>query len=295
MVFQEAFEWHIAVYLFLAGIGGGAIISAAIADLYDREKYLPYIKAASLVGMPMVAIGTVLLVVDLGQGLYKPWMLVYLFLNPTSAITWGTAILTLFIFASTAYAANNFQYISFSGGNGFRFLLIFLGIGTAGYTAVLLGVLKAIPFWHQTALPILFIISATSTGISASVLAKKFFLKEQCNLGGIERSHFVLLVLEVVLIAGMLLVALQGVPEMVFSVKALVVGKYSVQFWLFLIGVGLLAPVTMCALHEAGRMKMTASRLVTVEMMVLFGGFYLRYLIVHAGVYTEKFADYMLR
>jgi len=70
MFFQEAFEWKIAVYLFLAGTGAGAIVSGAVSDIHEREKYISYIKAASLIGMPLVAFGTLFLLIDLGQGLW---------------------------------------------------------------------------------------------------------------------------------------------------------------------------------------------------------------------------------
>lgn len=295
MVFQEAFEWHIALYLFLAGVGAGAIVSAAIADLYAREKYESYIKAASILGMPLVSLGVVFLVLDLGQGLWKPWLLVYLFVNPTSAIMWGTLILTLFIGLATLYAAYNFGYIKFGGSALTKFSLIILGLCTAGYTAVLLGVLKAIPFWHQTALPILFIISATSTGISAAVIVRELFLEKTGDISTMETSHFYLLMLEFILLIGMLFIAFQGVPEMVYSAKALIVGQYSFEFWAFLMVLGLIIPLFLYGLQEAKKFHLSGKKLVVVELLVLMGGFYLRYLIVHAGVYTEKFVSIFVR
>lgn len=57
MIHQEAFEWYIAVYLFLAGVGAGSVVVAALADMYNREKYISYIKAASIIGMPLVSLG----------------------------------------------------------------------------------------------------------------------------------------------------------------------------------------------------------------------------------------------
>ena len=291
MIFQEAFEWHIAVYLFLAGVGAGAIVTASLADLYNREKYIAYIKAASIIGMPLVAIGTFFLVIDLGQGLYKPWLLIFLFANPTSAIMWGTLILTLFIIVSALYAAYNFGYLKFGGGKVVTISLIILGICTAGYTAVLLGVLKAIPFWHQTALPILFIISATSTGISGTVIVKEAFLKQEGDIKALETGHLYLLVLEFILLIGMIFIALQSVPEMVFSVKVLLTGAYSFEFWVLLMLIGLIIPIYYFIRMEAYGLHFSRRKLLTLETMVLIGGFYLRFLIIHAGVYTDKFIN----
>ncbi|WP_022850882.1 NrfD/PsrC family molybdoenzyme membrane anchor subunit [Limisalsivibrio acetivorans] len=293
MEFQEAFEWYVAAYLFLAGVGAGAIVAAALADMYDREKYLSFIKAASVIGMPLVSIGIGFLYIDLGQGFWKPWLLILLFANPTSAITWGTAILTLFTLFSLVYGAYNLGFIKFSGGNTMRWLLIITGVLTAGYTAVLLGVLKAIPFWHQTALPILFIISATSTGISGAMLVKEVFFKNHDHLGKIESTHMYLLILEIFLLAGMFLIALQGVPEMKYSAMSLLTGKFALEFWLFLVFGGLLIPAVAFALAEGGKMKISGGKLVLFEVLVLVGGYFLRHLIIHAGVYTQKFTEYL--
>jgi formate-dependent nitrite reductase membrane component NrfD len=293
MVFQEAFEWYIAVYLFLAGVGAGSIVAAVMADMYDREKYLSFIKAASVIGMPLVSIGIFFLYIDLGQGMWKPWLLILLFANPTSAISWGTGILTLFTIFSMVYAAYNLGFIKFSGGKFIKWMLVTTGILTAGYTAVLLGVLKAIPFWHQTSLPILFIISATSTGISGAMIVRELFFKTEDSMHKIETSHFYLLMLEILLLVGMFLIAVQGVPEMKYSAMSLLTGKFAIEFWILLVFCGLLVPAFVFAMGEAGKMHITGSKLIFFEALVLLGGYFLRFLIIHAGVYTQKFTDYI--
>lgn len=290
MVFQNAFEWQIAVYLFLAGVGSGSILSAVILDFYNKEKYKNYAKVASLLGAPLVSIGCFFLVIDLGQGLWKPWLLIYLFANPASAITWGTIILTLFIIFALVYGAYNFGYINFGGSNSIRALLMLSAIGTSGYTAVLLGVLKAIPFWHQTSLPILFIISATSTGISATILLDKLIFNKCENVKKIETGHFYLLIAEFILIIGFVIIAYNGVPEMKFSTSYLL---SSVSFWIFLIVLGLILPIAVFGFVEFKGIHLSRKGVIIVEFLVILGGFYLRYLIIHAGVYTEKFVNFI--
>lgn len=292
MVLQEAFEWQIALYLFLGGLGAGAILSAVLADLYNREKYINYIKAASLIGMPAVSIGCFFLLIDLGQGLTKPWLLIYLFANPTSAIMWGTLILSLFIGLATLYGAYNFNIIKFGGETIVKVALIFLCLGTAGYTGILLGLLKAIPFWHQTGIPILFIVSGLSTGISSAVVVKELILRNKDGIHTIETSHYYLLLIEFILFVGMIFVALNGVPEMVASMKVLLTGHYAFQFWFLFMFLGLVLPIILYTLQEAKKLHLKGSALVVTELLVLLGGFYLRYLVIHAGIYTEKFTQY---
>jgi formate-dependent nitrite reductase membrane component NrfD len=294
MVFQEAFEWYIAIYLFLGGVGAGAILSASFADLYNREKYIYYIKSASLIGMPAVAFGTLFLLLDLGQGLTKPWLLILLFANPASAITWGTIILTLFIIFATIYGAYNFKIIKFGGSKFLPVILILLSLGTAGYTGVLLGVLKAIPLWNQTLIPVLFIISAISTGISATVVLKELLFKNQEeDIKFIESGHFYLLLFEFLMIIAMIIIALNGVPELAYSINVLLAGKYAFQFWIIFMILGLIIPLFLYCLQEINKLHMKGGFLVVIELLVLLGGYYLRYLIIHAGVFTEKFTNYI--
>jgi formate-dependent nitrite reductase membrane component NrfD len=293
MTFQNAFEWQIALYLFLAGMGAGAILSSVILEFYNPTLYKSYIKSAGIVGMPLVSIGCLFLLIDLGQGLWKPWLLIRLFFNPTSAITWGTAILTVFIIYSTIYALYHWGVIKSGGGTLTKIILIIFSIGTAGYTAVLLGVLKAIPFWHQTSLPILFIISATSTGISITIIVQKIFLQDEVDLKKVESGHFYLLVLEIFLLMGFILIAFSGVPEMVYSVKSLLFGIYSLYFWLFLLLLGLIIPTIVFGLLEFKNFHFGNKTIILVEFLVVMGGFFLRYLIIHAGVFTEKFISYI--
>lgn len=293
MVFQNAFEWQIALYLFLAGMGAGSILSAVILDIYDKEKYLSYIKVSSLLGMPLVSIGCLFLLIDLGQGLWKPWLLIYLFANPTSAISWGTLILTLFIILATIYGAYNWNIIKFGNNILIKILLILFSLGTAGYTAVLLGVLKAIPFWHQTSLPILFIISATSTGISITILFEKLFINKTEDIKKIETAHFYLLLLEIILLIGFMIIAINGVPETKFSAKTLLAGHYSFYFWFFLVFLGLIIPSILLGYAEFKNVHFNNGGIIIIESAVILGGFFLRYLIIYAGVYTEKFISYI--
>ena len=298
MVQQHSFEVLIAIYLFLAGVGAGAILSAVALDMYDRKRFINYIKAASLLGMPLVSIGCGFLVLDLGQGLTKPWLLIFLFMNPTSVITWGTAILTVFIIFATVYAVYNFNILKLAAKlqcllRPMQILLIIFAIGTAGYTAVLLGSLKAIPLWNQTALPVLFIVSALSTGVAATLIVSALFFKaEKDPLFG--TLHIGLIALELLILAGFILIALNGVPELVYAVKLLVVGPYAKMFWGVLIVAGLIVPLIVTVMESRHTVHLGFLGILLAEGLTLLGGFYLRYLILHAGTFIDKFAGFIL-
>ena len=74
-----SWPWPIAVYLFLAGISGGAVAVAIMLNLYKKQtaQNTPILKAASLIGAVTIILGMVCLVADLTNPLWVWWILVY--------------------------------------------------------------------------------------------------------------------------------------------------------------------------------------------------------------------------
>lgn len=63
--------WGLPVigYFFLAGLGAGALVTSATLLLRraERQKYFPYARYGAILSVPTVAIGTALLVLELGS------------------------------------------------------------------------------------------------------------------------------------------------------------------------------------------------------------------------------------
>ena len=62
-------EWPIAIDLWAAGIGGGAYFAAFLMDRFTRGRHKLFMKIAMLIGVPLVLLGVLLLVADLGEQL----------------------------------------------------------------------------------------------------------------------------------------------------------------------------------------------------------------------------------
>ena len=91
-----AWPWPIAVYLFLAGISGGAVAVAICVNLF-RGVHLntPIMKAATLIGFITIVLGMICLVLDLTNPLFFWRILVYY--NPTSVMSIGVMALLFYI------------------------------------------------------------------------------------------------------------------------------------------------------------------------------------------------------
>ncbi|HVJ48066.1 NrfD/PsrC family molybdoenzyme membrane anchor subunit [Desulfitobacterium sp.] len=156
--------WLIAIYLFLGGMGAGSyLVSFAsekgwLGDAPSLSRFGYYIAA------PLVALGAGLLIFDLGQGLKKPWLILGMFLNFRSVMTWGIYILSAFIGVGLLKAY--FVWTKKKAPNIIGMAGAVLAFSTCAYTGLLLAVVKAVPFWNFYLMPVIFVISALSTGLS---------------------------------------------------------------------------------------------------------------------------------
>ena len=73
---QTVWEWLPAIYLFLGGLGAGVFIVGATFELYGKRyqfDFCPTTLVGATIPGPVIALGTVLLIFDLGAGMREPW------------------------------------------------------------------------------------------------------------------------------------------------------------------------------------------------------------------------------
>ena len=91
---QSKWSWLIAAYLFLAGLGGGAYVTGAVAGFLGEQEWAGVAKIGVCLGFPCVAVGCIFLLVDLGSPA-KFWRAG---MRPnTSWVARGTIIITIFM------------------------------------------------------------------------------------------------------------------------------------------------------------------------------------------------------
>ena len=179
--------WPIAIYLFLGGLGGGTIFMSgifffmglpninAMVDYYGAvaPEAVLYSTGAPVgfgifVGIVCLALGCLLLIFELGQ----PRLFVRAFITKTAIIKWGAVLLSVaMIFALVWWVIffwppqwGLFWYEWVNIGVVCAGIAMVASMGLMVYTGVLLSSMKARPFWNTPAVPILFTVSALSTG-----------------------------------------------------------------------------------------------------------------------------------
>lgn len=275
----------IAIYLFLAGLGAGAFVLGTLTN-WAKTPAPTMKKIAFIVAPVAVAVGTLMLVVDAHAGLMNPLRFFGLVANLGSVMAWGVIILSAFLVVSIIDVI--ILLVKKSSPKALDIVGAVLAVCVAAYTGVLLGDAGvAFPLWNMAVLPILFIVSAASTGIALTVLITRLVAADEAAaLPWLGKAGLVLPVLELALV--IILLAVTGTAggsaaaAAAASVGNLVSGPYAVAFWLGFIVIGLAVPFALELMSHRGSQSKALP--VAGEACVLVGGFMLRYLVIMAAV-----------
>ena len=275
----------IAIYLFLAGLGAGAFALGALTN-WAKTPAPTMKKVAFIVAPVAVAVGTLMLVVDAHAGLMNPLRFFGLVANLGSVMAWGVIILSAFLVVSIVDLI--VLLVKKGTPKALDVVGAVLAVCVAAYTGVLLGDAGvAFPLWNMAVLPILFIVSAASTGIAVTLLITRLVAADEAAaLPWLGKAGLVLPVLELALVIALLAVAGMAGGSAgaagAASVANLVSGPYAVAFWLGFVVIGLAVPFVLELMSRRGSQSKALP--MAGEACVLVGGFMLRYLVIMAAV-----------
>ncbi len=282
-------DWIIAAYLFLAGMGAGAFVLSSIVG-WRRPGDFKVKLAGLIIALVAVGGGTLLLMVDARAGLANPLRFFGLLSNTSSIMMWGVVLLSAFLLVD--FVAIVLEWRMKKTPKALDVVGMAFSLGVAGYTGALLGDAHlAFPLWNPVILPVLFVVSAASAGFAVVVLAAHIMKAPE-----LDAMHFAHITgLAFPLVEAALIVALlcstcsvtgSAASAAATSVANLTTGAYAVAFWIGLVCVGLAVPF---ALELAMRVKPGLNQRVVscvAECCVLVGGFMLRYLVIMAALPT---------
>jgi protein NrfD len=289
-----AHEWGllIVLYLFFGGLSAGLLALSSSVTLLRADRLERVASTAAWIAPWPVLAGTALLVLDLGQPFYF-WKLLVAF-EPRSPMWLGTWLLTLFSIVSLAYAYLLLPPMlrvwgPYDVGIWIRRLAMVglpLGVGVGIYTGVLLGVLAARPLWNTPLLAQLFLISALSSA-SALLLAMLGRRATEDERRVLAISDIALIGLEMVVLAWIFADAGTSSASSSAAIALLAHGLYAWVFWVGVVLFGLLLPLGLEAAelrsgHRPDR-SWYARTAALAPLLVLVGGFTLRWVMVYAG------------
>lgn len=315
-------HWGIPVigYLFLAGMGAGAMAVSGSVLLRGgggllAGEHFRIARYGALLAPPLLIVGTGMIVFDLGTfqvglrdfDIAKLFKLMNLFktinLSPMSIGSW---VLGVCILLSLGYA---WTFVSPEAreedrNRRFRRYLAWAGIpvavAVAVYTGILLGAMPSRPFWNSQILGLLFLLSGLSTGVAGILFLFAIHRKEETNAKGRQDTGYILAASDALLIGFELVVIFLfimfahltvGDPAQAIAV-ILPGGSLAILFWIGVVLFGLIVPCLVELHHVLPRLVLQKPYLVkrsvevSIGVLVLLGGFLLRYVIVAAGQVT---------
>jgi len=316
------FHWNvlIVIYLFTAGVSAGAFFVSGLATYLGGARYKRISRIGALIAPWPLMFGLGMLIFDLTKP-FKFWLL-FLTVQWTSPMSIGSWLLTAFSVLSVLYfllwiprpwrsllrvpyrwgdilSPHRWQPMNREAtGIGRRVLAaagfpISLGVGM--YTGVLLGAIPARPMWNTPMLAQLFLFSAMSTGAATVLLIAALTPPKAGHDHLLHERHFlvsldaVLIVLEIFIIIPFFLHQALNTWSSAESIKLIVGGSFTAAFWGGVILLGLVVPLAIegfelfPVIWKEAAVKYSRLWGGLSAVLVLTGGFILRYVFVYAG------------
>ena len=275
--------------------------------------------SALLAPWPLM-LGLAMLVFDLGRPL-NFWRL-FTTVQLTSPMSIGSWLLTLFVIVSLVYLLlwlpqplRNLLRLPLRFGDlwhlrrwqplphravriGRGVLAAFgfvLALGVGMYTGVLLGAIPARPFWNTPMVAQLFLFSALSSGaafvlfvaaLGGKLVEPDAMQHERHFLVSIDAS---LIILEIFIIIPFFLHQALNTWSSAVSIELVMGGPFTLAFWGGVVFLGLLVPLAIEGYElfplilKEGAVKYSRALGMISAVLVLMGGFLLRYVFVYAG------------
>jgi len=316
-------HWGLPVvgYLFLAGVGSGALaVSASVllrggAGGFAHKHFQIARYGALLAPLPLI-IGTGMIIFELGTfhaaiehgefWLLFRWINLFMTVN-LSPMNLGSWALALCIIASVVYAYTFWSSDAKPGDKlsslrrGIAWINVPLGISVAVYTGVMLGAMPSRPFWNSPVLPLIFLMSALSTGVAGILLLKAVLDykgaddKELMDPSGylLSASDTILIGFEILAIFLFLMFAHLTIGASAEAVSIILAGgSLAVVFWIGVFLIGLVVPGFIELWYVVPQLiykrpyKIPRHVEIIICAVVLLGAFLLRYVVVIAGQIT---------
>ena len=325
----DAGHWDVfvAVYLFLGGVSGGAYVAASIAEAVagrsECRGYEHVNRWGLLTAFVAIAVGSITLLLHLSGPLLRAVTFPVSFTNWSSWMAIGTWVIVLFSLLVTVrllWATFGAEATDDPSGLprrplaklgiedlldrladttrpsgmldvGVRLVGFGLAVLVVVYTGLLLGEVGwNVPLWDPRLLPLLFLASAVSAGTATVVLITQLTSDIDTHLVH-QFSLFDDAVITVeIIILGVLLYTLATGGLAATETYATLTGTYGFLLWVGVIGLGLVAPLTISGAQQAVELVRDKNVLMTKRVcsmkfgLVILGSMLLRFLVVTAAV-----------
>ncbi|GBD08128.1 Menaquinone reductase, integral membrane subunit [Candidatus Thermoflexus japonica] len=237
----------VAVYTTLVGISIGSFLIAALGEGARIRALQPLTRIALLTAFAALAGGLLAIWLDLGHPL-RFWKL-FLSTNPTSIMGWMAWFYTaygilLLVLIYLQWARPTSPLLRLLFGLGLALAVIF-----GGAEGALFGVVSAQALWESALVPIRFLIEGAASGMALVLFLAILLGYLEPESGRFLRWTLLGLLLTVAVLewSEYSTTIYAGIPTKVESLRVVLFGPFWWVFWIFQIGLGLVAPIILLA------------------------------------------------
>jgi tetrathionate reductase subunit C len=280
----------IAIYFYITGLHMGFYTTSVVATLLNKREWKPIGKIGAVGAVIILCVAPVFLLVDLTQP-YRFWHL-FVHLNATSPITWGTYFLTTYPLIGLFYA-----YFVLTGRQRPAKILGLIGFPIAvsvhGYTGFILALGKARALWNASINPILFLVSAMVSGLALIVLIAnvryRYWTRNETQeqrdadfriIRTMLTMLIVFILIDLILLGSDVAVLGNSDVDSWEQLKLLTVGEFSFLFLVVEILIGELIPLGLLSFR---RIRESFWGINTIAILIMAGIFAMRVVLVIGG------------
>jgi protein NrfD len=288
-------HWQIPIYLFLGGLAAGLLFFAALYTILGKEdKYKTAVRRAPVLAPFALVLGLFALFLDLKHKLFF-WQL-YTVIKLDSPMSWGAwtlMIITPIAFVWVAMHIKEFfpkwdwKYSILIRFNQWlhknkiavAWVMLVYAIILGVYTGILLSAFNARPLWNTSLLGPLFLVSGMSTGAACIM----WMSKEKKERKLFSQIDLILIVIELFLVTHLFMGFLASSQVQIESAHLFLGGDFTITFWVFVVGIGMIIPAILESLELLGRHIPIA----IPAILIILGGLLFRFVMVEAGQITR--------
>lgn len=281
---------YIATYFYITGLHMGFYTTSVVATLMGKMEWKPIGKIGAVGAVIVLATAPIFLIIDLEQPA-RFWKL-FVYLNPTSSITWGTFFLTSYPIIGLIYAwhvlRGNKLPATIWGLCGFP-----IAVSVHGYTGFILALGKGRELWSSSLNPILFLVSAMVSGLAIIIIIANIRIHYFTSKSSEEERNsdsrivynliimmIIFIIIDIFLLGSEVAVLGNSTQDGYFMYKLITLGKFGVWFLGVELFLGEIVPLAMLSFPRIRR-SMAGQNIAC--LLVLIGIFVMRMIIVIGG------------
>lgn len=310
----------IPLYFYFTGLSAGSFILSSLSTVFGIKKFKPLALPSAIAAFILLILAPIMLLADLGQPLRFLNVLNPAYFNPTSPISYGSWLLTLYPIATLIYiwimvkpgvaagmgatgggAAESAATLEGAPSDRDKKLKLMgmitipLAVSVHAYTGFVFGVVKAKALWNTALMPGYFLTSAILSGIGLLVIVYLIMSVRQkaapdpALLKSLGNMMLGIIVLDLFWVISMWLVMGMGTEAARIAVN---LELHDPLYLIGEIGLGMLLPLVILV---QPRLKARPAWLAAASVLVLFGVFVMRYTLVFTGIEATALGNLFFR